>query len=328
MKINIFFLGLVLYSFNIIQAADTKIATDRFGNSILLDWNKFSDELASPDYPLSEIVNSALDMTKTDWKGRQTVYGVIHRTLIFKKLSPERRRELIEYLVAGVNDTNVYRNVIKYLRTYKKEDFSDKAKKMLKEYFEDTRFGYNIALLYGIVDLHNRDDEIQKLYQVALKDGHWTYEKEWASLLVMARRGEPAAVNAVVKETLNVFGYQGIKTNGIPEVIISSNKNKLNITVGTLRILDNVVYIRQPESIILLWALLNNGGSKNSAIVKYSIASLVKLIDDFPLKAVYLPDEYTEEDVTTARKWMKENGWKVVESFKKKKTCADKPNDK
>ena len=290
---------------------------------------KIEQKIINTDMSVSNIIKPYL--TIDDWQLRQSIYIQLGIDIRFSHVSMERKKEMLETLIGGITDKYTSRTALRTLVKCDECYFSDKAKKMLEKYFTHADLQYYTILLYGIADLHNRDDEIQKLYQAALKGGYKIYEKEWIALLVMARRGEPAAVNSVIKETLNVFGYQGIKTNDVPEVIVKSDRNKMIInSFRANMLLDNVVYIRQPESIVLLWAFLNSdakiGTNKNSPVAKLAIASLVKLIDDFPItsKKIYRPSEYTAEDVTTACKWMKENGWKTADSFKKKKTCAEK----
>ena len=213
------------------------------------------------------------------------------------------RQEVVVRLLLSFRDTEAGGPMDWYLEPYNKVDFNDEAKTMILDFVQK-----GAALrLAGVAEIREAEPMLRKFAETNWKKAELPCQTGgFEAALALARMGDKKCIGDCI------------------EAIEQQTKSPLFVYwTSTLEAAANM---RQPEGVTFLVEWLDNDERlKGADIIHtkkacYALAHLCWIIADFPLKARVFPSlrpygypSYTDADVETARKWMKEHkDYKII----------------
>jgi len=224
-------------------------------------------------------------------------YGSVWKIARYRG-SKERQR-LLEYLALGLKDSSglVRNGVTRWALDFETTDFSANARQTIEGALDGEVASKAEILLVGLANVESLIPKVRAIGLNPVREpevGRWWGTREWAALLVLARRGEADA-----------------------RKVVQQVEAEKNIITRVTVCLQDVAYLRQPEGLDLLCKYLDSDERlprvKDSApgepVNLRAAAALAKCLKEFPVKKEY-PSDYTRADIIKCREWMKAQGGK------------------
>lgn len=213
--------------------------------------------------------------------------------------SSEVRQKVVERLTKTYDedvDTAVRYEAYRSLFSFNAADFTEQSKAYIRKYLpEPNKLSQRMILIAGVA---NMQDQIPLLKSVRMKAAnydalslseqeHFYGSAGWKARLALARMGSQEDIRYCIEM---VEAYPDVQTR-------------------VTRLLDELAYIRQPETIRVIQNYLESdewypsrGDTPGYYYWEYAITNLARMLEDFPVKGDY---SYSQEDRDTARAWMK-----------------------
>lgn len=212
----------------------------------------YGDAREPRTHVVEELVNMGDDgisillpyLESEDREVRRKVYGLFMG--VGKRHSePERRREFVEWVAAGLQDTENRRDVAGLLQSFQPEDFSNRAQDFIRVEMErldpQSQFGNYVMLLVGVAGMV---DQLPRLQEVVDRYGpldatnpRWYASPAFTALRVRARLGVEEDVHRCIDL---------VERHPEPDIRVAS------------LFANYLSYVRRPEVVRYLWGYIES----------------------------------------------------------------------
>ena len=207
----------------------------------------------------------------------------------------ESLNQLVVYeLLKAINDSSalVWQHAAADLIDYSSNDFNDKSKLLIQEYISKEKHLAEVFLIAGcagIIDILPLLDKIIGESTDVSKVGMWYGSLNWRANLAAARLGAKRNIKYCIKKI----------------------ENEPNDVIRVTKLLRDLAYIRQKESVLSIKSFLDSDdrlpsvkdGVLGSSYSQCAIDLLSEIIYDFPIEKKFVGG-YSSSDISTARLWM------------------------
>jgi len=202
------------------------------------------------------------------------------------------RQQVVEDFARDIGDRDdaIAQYVTARLLSFKENEFSVKAKKIMVSIFKRPNYDHDFILICGTAQLKELVPRLKKLAAGfdRTKDD-WYSTTAWYATLALARMGDAKKTDA----------------------IIAAVELELEPVLRVTRLLRQVAYTRQPDCIKLLQKYLESSEtlpglrneSRGTEFNQYALEYLAFYMDDFPIKPTGIG--YSKEEIEIARAFLK-----------------------
>lgn len=193
------------------------------------------------------------------------------------------------------NDPNVTSRAARYITGFKYQDLSDNAKDEIRLLIGSNCNHYDWLLkIAGFAQLKDKAGEIK----AQLLEGTLTPIMKWASILTLARMGEPEYIALCLLTARDIPVDDNMMYNTLPDLIYTKQKETFDYLIEIL--MSNNENCHSP-----------NPNYSGKILCAYRVMeALASVIEDFPVKVKQSGDLVTdnyEKSLEITRKWMTEH---------------------